>query len=227
MDKPRCFATTHTEEINCQFKYDNIDMLALTIKYPIVTTPNNSCAGEKINNQISMQVDEYFEYAANTLYQQAMEDYADSLKNNFPFYGYEAYMEYTITYNDNCFLSLYTDKYEFTGGAHGNTTRTSNTWELCGGSNIYLSDFFKPSTNCTLLLTQEIIAQAEGNLKENPGIYFDNYKELIIRNLSCHNFYMAPSGITIYYQQYDIAPYSTGIVEFTIPYATIGWAPSC
>lgn len=227
MSKPRCFATINMRDINCRFKYDNIEILTLNIKYPIINISNNPRAEENINNQISMQVNEYIEYASNTLYNQAMNTYTDSLKNNFPFHSYEAYIVYTITYNDNCFLSLFTDKYEYTGGAHGNTIRTSNTWELCTGQNIYLYCFFKPYTDYTHLLIQEIIAQAEENLKENPFIYFDDYKILIIKNFNPHSFYMSPDGITIYYQQYDIAPYSTGIVEFTIPYVKIGWFPSC
>lgn len=227
MSKPRCFATIDMKEINCRFKYDNIEMLTLNIKYPIINTYNNPCAKEKINNQICMQVDEYFKYASNTLYNQAIDTYKDSLKNDFPFRGYEAYMTYTITYNDNCFLSLYSDKYEFTGGAHGNTIRTSNTWELCTGENIYLYRFFKPDTDYTRMVTQEMTAQAEKNLKENPLIYFDEYKDLIIKNFNRNSFYMSPKGIIIYYQQYDIAPYSTGIVEFIIPYEEIGWFPSC
>lgn len=227
MSKPRCFATINIRDIDCRFKYDNIEILTLNIKYPIINISNNPRAEENINNQISMQVNEYIEYATNTLYNQAMNTYADSLKNNFPFRSYEAYMVYTITYNDNCFLSLYTDKYEYTGGAHGNTIRTSNTWELCTGQNIYLYCFFKPYTDYTHMLIQEIIAQAEENLKENPYIYFDDYKNLIIENFNPNSFYMSPDGITIYYQQYDIAPYSTGIVEFTIPYVKIGWFPAC
>lgn len=227
MSKPRCFATINMQEINCTLKYDNIEILTLNIKYPIININNSPRAEENINNQISVQVNEYIEYASNTLYNQAMNTYANSLKNNFPFHSYEAYMVYTITYNYNCFLSLYTDNYEYTGGAHGNTIRTSNTWELCTGQNIYLYCFFKPYTDYTHMLIQEIIAQAEENLKENPFIYFDDYKNLIIKNFNPHSFYMSPDGITIYYQQYDIAPYSTGIVEFTIPYVKIGWFPAC
>jgi hypothetical protein len=227
MEKPKCFANINIRETNCKFKYNNIEILTINIKYPTINTYNNPRAEEKINNQISMQVDEYLEYATNTLYNQAMNSYMDSLKNNYPFHGYEAYMEYTITYNDNCFLSLYTNKYEFAGGAHGNTIRTSNTWELCTGENIYLYCFFKPYTNYTNMITQEIIAQAEENLKENPLIYFDDYRDLIIKNFNPHSFYISPKGIIIYYQQYDIAPYSTGIVEFIISYKKIGWFPSC
>ncbi|RBP70118.1 uncharacterized protein DUF3298 [Alkalibaculum bacchi] len=227
MRKPRCFATINMREINCKFKHDDIEILTLNIKYPIVNVYNSPRAEEMINNQISMQVNEYIKYATNTLYNQAMNTYIDSLKNNFPFHGYEAYMEYTITYNGNCFLSLYVDKYEFTGGAHGNTIRTSNTWELCTGESIYLYCFFEPHTDYTHMIIQEIITQTGENLKENPGIYFDDYKDLIIKNFNPYSFYMSSNEITIYYQQYDIAPYSTGIVEFTIPYVKIGWFPSC
>lgn len=227
MRELRCFASISIREFNHKFIYDNIEILTLNIKYPIVNTHNNPQVEEKINSQINMQVDEYFKYASNTLYNQAIDTYLYSQKNNFPFHAFEAYMVYTITFNDNCFLSLYIDKYEFTGGAHGNTTRTSNTWELCTGQSIYLYCFFKPNTNYTNMIIQEIIKQAEENLKENPLIYFDNYMELIIKNFNPNSFYMSPNGITIYYQQYDIAPYVTGIVEFTIPYIQIGWFPSC
>lgn len=227
MRTPRCFANIIMREINRKFKYENIDILTLNIKYPIVNIYNNPRAERRINNQIRMHVNNYLRYVSTTLYNQAINTYMDSLENNFPFHSYEAYMEYTITYNDNCFLSLYTDIYEYTGGAHGNTIRTSNTWELCTGENIYLYYFFKPYTDYHHIITQEIIAQAEENLEKNPGIYFDDYKDLIITNFNPNSFYMSHNGITIYYQQYDIAPYSTGIVEFTIPYVKIGWFPSC
>src|SRR5699024_9427960 len=127
--------------------------------YPILNIYDNPHAEKNINNQIRMEVDEYFKYAANILYGQAVNVYKDSLKNDFPFHSFEADMRYTITYNDNCFLSLYTDIYEFTGGAHGNTVRTSNTWNLCSGENVYLSYFFDPYTDYVYFITQEIIAQ--------------------------------------------------------------------
>lgn len=227
MRTQRCFAIIDIQEINRTFKYNNTEMLKLTIKYPIINIYNRPFAERKINNNIEMQVQEYFRYATNTLYNEAVNSYMESLKNDYPFHGFEAYMEYKITYNDNCFLSLYADKYEFRGGAHGYTTRKSDTYELCTGEYIYLYCFFKPYTDYELFITQEIIIQAENNLIDNPGIYFEDYKNLIAENFNPNNFYMSPDGITFYYLQYEIAPYSTGIVEFTIPYKTIGWYPSC
>ena len=48
--------------------------------------------------------------------------------------------------------------------------------------------------------------------------YFENYKELINKTFNPNSFYCTPEGISVYYQQYDIAPYSSGIREFLMPY---------
>lgn len=227
MSKVRCTAIIEMREINSSYKYENIEMMKLHITYPVINIINNHSAEEKINNQIRIQVENYLAYATGILYNQAINQYKDSLKNNFPFFGYEVYIEYVITYNDNCFLSLYSSNYKFTGGAHGDTRRVSNTWELCTGENIYLHNFFEPNTNYTYLLVQEMIKQAEINIAKNHLIYFEDYRELIAKFFNPSNFFMSPTGITIYYHQYDIGPYSTGIVEYTIPYEKIGWFPSC
>ena len=206
------------------FSYNNTEMLMLTIIYPQISL-NNSQSEYKINSQINMEVSNYKRYA-KYLFKQAIKTYTRSLNNGYPFLGYEAYLEYFITYNENCFLNLYFDKYEFTGGAHGSTVRASDTWELCCATHLPLSSFFKPGTDYKRLLIDEILSQAEV-IQGRQNIYFEDYKALIIKNFDKDSFYLSREGITIYYQQYEIAPYSTGIVEFTIPYSKIGWRPNC
>ena len=211
-------------EYNKTFSYNNTEMLKLTIKYPQISL-NNKQAENRINAQINMEVSDYKRYA-KYLFKQAIKRYTESQTNGYPFFGYEAYMEYFITYNESCFLSLYYDRYEFTGGAHGSTIRASNTWELCCGTRLPLNSFFRPAVDYKYLLIYEMIRQAE-EIQRRQNIYFDDYKSLIIKNFDEDSFYLSSSGITIYYQQYDIAPYSTGIVEFTISYSIIGWRPNC
>lgn len=204
--------------------YKGVEMLKLTIKYPLISLPNRQ-AENIINNQIYMEV-RNFKKHAEYLYEEAIKGFHEAQENSYPFHTYEAYMEYIITYNENCFLSLYYDRYEFTGGAHGSTIRASNTWELCLGTPLFLENFFPPGTDFRPFVTDEIIRQAEP-IQRNEVIYFDDYKTLIIENFNEDSFYLSPGGITIYYQQYEIAPYSTGIVEFTIPYSSINWYPNC
>ena len=209
------------------YRYGNVDVMKLNIKYPVIMLHDNPDAQAVINNQIAVEVNEYHRYVSDTLYDQAVSYYKDSQENDYPFHGYEAYMEYVITYDDNCFLSYYYDKYEYTGGAHGTTLRSSDTFELCRGTKIPLYCYFRKGSNYRRKLIYELIKAADENLKENPGIYFDDYQSLIAKNFNEDNYFLSPDGLSIYYQQYDIAPYSTGIVVLTIPYETIGWYPSC
>jgi hypothetical protein len=218
MKKANCTAIIDMDEFKHNFEYNNIVVLTLTIRYPLINIPHNKSAENNINNMINNQIIVYYNYVSRTLYNNAVEYYHDSQANDFPFHVNEAIMEYNITYNDNCFLSLYKDKYEFTGGAHGSTIRSSDTWETCEGTYIPIYCYFFRGTNYMNLLINEITKQAEQNLNQNPGIYFEDYKNLIIENFNPNSYYLTPQGMDIYYQQYDIAPYSTGIVEFTIPY---------
>ena len=227
MKKPRCTAIIDMREFKQSFEYNDNVILTLLIRYPSINIPHNKSAENNINNMINMQIKEYYNYVSTTLYNNAVEYYHDSQTNNFPFHVNEAIMEYNVTYNENCFLSLYKDKYQYTGGAHGNTIRSSDTWETCQGTYIPMYCYFYRGTNYMNLLINEITKQAEQNLNQNPGIYFEDYKNLIVQNFNPDSYFLTPNGMTIYYQQYDIAPYSTGIVEFTIPYEIIGWYPSC
>lgn len=222
-----CKANISMRRYKHTFKYDNIDVFTLTIIYPIIHMPNNQLSQAIINHQINRQISDYYMYASSKLYELAVETYKDSLANNFPFHSFEAYMEYTITYNENGYLSLYVDKYEYTGGAHGNTIRSSDTWELCTGTHIPLYCYFKPETNYKELLIKEIIRQADENMNSDAPPYFEDYRKLIVEYFNPSSYYLTPEGLAIYYQQYEIAPYATGIVVFTIPYSIIGWYPEC
>ncbi|HCF50858.1 MAG TPA: DUF3298/DUF4163 domain-containing protein, partial [Syntrophomonas sp.] len=55
-------------------------------------------------------------------------------------------------------------------------------------------------------------------IRENPDIYFDNYEELVEQTFNINSFYCTSQGVVVYFQQYDIAPYASGIREFLLPY---------
>lgn len=101
----------------------------------------------------------------------------------------------------------------FQDGAHGNTIRTSQTWNLKKGEMVPLEYFFN---NPYFMV--EILKQINSQILENPEIYFENTCNLVLETFNSKNFYLTPSGIVIYFQQYDIAPYSSGIPTFTISY---------
>ena len=52
---------------------------------------------------------------------------------------------------------------------------------------------------------------------KNGATYFDDYAKLIQNTFNPDSFYLFPGGVVIYFQQYDIAPYATGLPEFVLP----------
>lgn len=215
----------------CQIKhsdwYNHQIMLTLSITYPQAELCCNRLAEHKINRQIQAQVKRFCSYACNSLSHQAIASHLYAQKNGFPFHPYEAVLQYEIPYNQNCHLSLYRDQYEFTGGAHGNTIRSSSTWNLADGTPVSLSSLFPCEKDYRRFLIGQIQQQADRHMQQDSGVYFEDYRTLIENNFQENHFYLTPDGLAVYYQQYEIAPYSTGIVVFTIPYQAFGSEPSC
>lgn len=198
------------------YQYDNTEIMKLTIDYPEITSANSPEAAEHINEEIALQVDA-FAKNADELYQEAIEIYDDFQKEGFPFHPWEAYLQFQVTYNAHGLLSWYIDRYLYSGGAHGNTLRSSATWELVQGTLRTLDTFYEPGADYQSYILETILKQAQDNLAQEPYIYFEEYQSSIKECFDPQSFYLSPDGLVIYYQQYAIAPYSTGIVEFTIP----------
>lgn len=225
MEMPGESAAVVMREKKREFLYGRTVVLMFSVSYPELMSPGIAAA--RINRQVRMQTEGFLHYAATVLYRQAVREYRDSRANGSPFLPYDAVMNYEVTLNQDCFFSFYRDRYEFTGGAHGNTLRLSDTWNLKTGGRLSLSELFMPGEDYGALLTEQFILQARENLSANPGIYFDDYENLIVKFFNPDQFYLTPDGLNVYFQQYDIAPYSTGIVVFTVGYGALGWRPSC
>lgn len=217
-------AVVSMKDRSWQFSFENKTVLTVSVSYPVVSVPGTRWVQERINNRINSQVSDFYRYAAGTMYRMAVQEYKDSLAHDFPFRPFDAVMKYDVTFNQDCHLSMYRDQYQYTGGAHGNTIRASDTWNLETGRRLPLSRFFRFGENYRKTVLDEILRQADENMAGGSGILFEDYRTLIRKYFDPASFYLTQSGIDVYFQQYEIAPYVAGIVVFTVPY---GIRPSC
>lgn len=210
--------------LSADMYYKNTLVLRYTINYPWFESKEYFSQVVKINQYYATKSIAYQQYCELSLYQSAAEEYDNSIKNGYPVRMFEADVDYTLTYNRNCALSLYTDSYEFTGGAHGSTVRYSDTWNIEDARRMTLSEIY-PSYKNTILgeIDSDIAAQtASGN-----NTYFDDYEKNVVEYFNPENFYLNYRGVVVYFQQYEIAPYSSGLPEFTIPYSNNVHRPKC
>ena len=220
--------TVNEHAIKKDMYYKGHLILTYTIKYPQFVSDKFKLFITKLNLFYKAEASMYRRTQVMKLYQMAMDDYENSIANDFPVHEYEVYVEFNVTYNKNCTLSLYFDRYEYTGGAHGMTYRSSDTWNLQKGIRMELTDFFPDKENYTEWIQKNIIDQIKQEMKKDNAMFFDEYADLVKENFNAKNFYLSEDGVVIYFQLYEIAPYASGIQTFTIPYSK-GSAvqPSC
>lgn len=204
--------------ITDMMSYQDTPVLNCQIRYPQFTTTCNSEAARSINEYYTSHTKERARYCRTELYPQAVDALKYSQNKNFPFFPYEFDIRYEVTYNTDCISSLYLDQYVFTGGAHGSTLRTSQTWNFETGRQLQLEDFFPHNTGLIQDIQSWIGYEIGERLKSEPSTYFEDYQKLLRSNFNPENFYLTPGGIMLYYQQYDIAPYSSGMPEFLLPF---------
>ena len=121
-----------------------------------------------------------------------------------------------ILMNGSHVLSFYIDHYAFTGGAHGLQTRQYTVVNLWTGKEVRLKDIFKENSETQLssILSDKIHEKnhlpTTQSLKD-AGFFTDTIKPT-------DNFYITREGIGFFYNQYDIAPYTTGSIDVFIPF---------
>lgn len=197
--------------IKNELKYKGTVILKYEIEYPQAYSIYYDT--KKFNDFNLSKAIELENYAKNTMFSDAKNTYDYNVSQGFPVMIYELVLKTYITYNKEPFLSLYQDEYTFTGGAHGSTVRTSQNWNFEFGSQFSLNDIFYDNPNYILCILKDINKQISEKGADN---YFDDYCSLILDTFNPNQFYLTPYSVVVYFQQYDIAPYSTGIPTFEV-----------
>jgi hypothetical protein len=197
-----------------ELHYNGVTLLTYAIEYPEFHSFRFKNCMPKINRYYRKRAVRFQRYCREVLFPMAVEQYQYDVANGYPIRSYEAIQTFHVTYDKDCIVSLYYDQYQYTGGAHGNTVRHADTWNLAACHLLYLNQLvFCPPDYKTFIL-----GEVEAQIKIEPELYFDDYQTLIRETFNNNNFYCTEEGIIVYYQQYDIAPYASGIREFLIPY---------
>lgn len=217
--------------------YKNEALISVTINYPSFESEEFKLCTNYLTKYYYTKLVSYSKFDLYKLYILAKSDYEYARANDFPFRKYEYYLDFVITYNVDCTISLYYDTYTYTGGAHGSTLRRSDTWDLLECRSMSVTDYILDTRYYREFLKEEIINIIEESKARDQFIYFEEYEKLIKETFNEDNFYLVSSntengisngGLVIYFQQYDIAPYVSGIPTFLIPFSNDNIiSPSC
>jgi hypothetical protein len=121
-----------------------------------------------------------------------------------------------VVLNENGLFGLQSSHYSFTGGAHGNTYLSNQTYRLEDLSILALDSLILPAekTRFIAFCESEFRRDREITADESLGSHGFWFKKdaFYLPN----NFSYSSAGLRLYYNSYEVAPYAYGIIEITL-----------
>ena len=175
---------------------------------------NDADVAEKITNDFLTRTD----MSQDALALQASAKAAYNGNGNWNSYFYS--LTYVPQRIDQKVLSFYGDKVKFTGAAHPEQTRKGASYDITTGDVLTLASIMTTAatTDDFCQLTLEALAvRAEGDyLREG---YAEDVKRRFTTDASQdENWYFTNTGLCFYFDPYEIAPYTSGVITAEIPY---------
>ena len=110
-------------------------------------------------------------------------------------------------------LTLRMDRYEYTGGAHGQPGVQYFHWDLARQQKLTLADLLEPGKKQAFWELARHQHQQWLDKEELDQAFRDSWPFD-----PTDNVYFGKSGLVLHYNVYHIAPYAMGQPELTIPY---------
>lgn len=124
---------------------------------------------------------------------------------------------YKTRYASKDLLSVTVMYHQYTGGAHGLEILKGYNFDLVSGELLNLSDLFAEDFDYSKAIGTEVLSA----MKSNPEDYFPIDDNGIKNITGDHPYYLEDGNLVIYYGLYELAPYSSGIPEFRIPFSKL------
>ena len=132
-------------------------------------------------------------------------------------YWYTVSIDNDILFRNDSLLSYGVNYSDYTGGAHGSHFTSYTNVNLGNLTTISEEDIFVPNYQKTLtgLILRKLIEKNGVTSADSLiNLGFFNIEEIAPNN----NFRIDEKGIHYAYNQYEIAPYSMGVIEVYLPY---------
>lgn len=189
-------------------------VLTITLRWPKL--PEEHPSLRRIGRYYQHAADQWRSRWEVCLYAKACAELASLRERCLPFRPWEAALDFTVTYNAKGLLSLYMDTYEFTGGAHGNTVRCGDVWDLPCAMPRILPSFFPPGSRWRRESIAAVRTEIERQIATGDYTYLDGWHEAAAAEFDPCHFYLTDQGIVVFYSLYSLAPYVEGILPFVI-----------
>ncbi len=137
------------------------------------------------------------------------------------FYSYSNYQKLSVLRQDEVVVSLLSDSSLYSGGPHGSALLTAYNLDITNSRNLRLEDVIyeeaAPELGAAVLESVEaqFVPLGEGALYAG---YADMIRDACTYGSMTPYWYLDNEGLTVYFNQYALAPYAAGTIRATFLY---------
>tara|TARA_R110002012_G_scaffold312248_1_gene522474 strand:- start:6365 stop:7075 length:711 start_codon:yes stop_codon:yes gene_type:complete len=138
----------------------------------------------------------------------------ENFKSEFPESPvvWDAQIDGEIMYQTDAIISIAITSYLNTGGAHGNLVISFLNFDALTGQSLKNEQLFNNFSAFKTLANDYF----NDHIADKKELYFEPDTFILPENIGYND-----SGIILLYNSYEVAPYSTGLTEFTIPFNAV------
>ena len=127
-------------------------------------------------------------------------------------------MTFDVFKNDSGIVSVLLKENDYLGGAHEEIVYKAINYELNGGNVLTLGDILVVDKETYVPFIKSFVLN---KMREKPENYFSTDDNALDDAFDESQFYITNKGIVVYFQVYDIAPYSEGLPTFEMTYTDL------
>ena len=197
--------------VNENFKYSNGGTVTLSIQAPKLVSETYGENADVFNSLIATEVENLKNKYAKDIAADDTSEFLGESNNNI-----EYAMTYEVKKSSDAVVSVLLSIFSYTGGAHGHTVYKAVNFDLNSATSIDMQYVTGVPSEEYLPFIREYIINKMKN--EPDDTYFSTDDDAISDSSIQEQFYITESGITVFFQEYEIASYASGIQKFEIPY---------
>ena len=193
--------------------FDGVQPLS-TAKWSIVSAPEGTAALQRALNAYNDQISGEIRASMKEIADYAKEDLAGGAHLVDP---YEIVETTSVCRNDSEVVCFKRDTYSYSGGAHGMETVQGDCFDSKTGERLALADVLVNPGE----LAENMIELLEPRAEEKE--LYEGWQDVIRKEIAGEDgmsidWTLDETGISFFFQPYDLAPYAAGVITFTLGY---------
>lgn len=190
-------------------------VLRYQVSYPVFTASDgDSSSPDVLNKAVAAIAAEYEKYTLEELltYAKQARTAGDSAL------PYRLSVEYEVTVCSATAVSIVFTETKHTGEAHDSIAQRTYNFSVASNAAFKLPGIFSSGLSGSQKTIYEAILT---EIRSNPTAYYADYENLVYFFELEDRWYFSEKGLVIYFNPFELASYSAGILQFTIPYSEL------